>query len=214
MFDCYNRSKPICKGGIKSEFWYTSFGPKVTESIAKGTTSLTAINSVDILPTLASILGLETRVSSLDIDGVNVWNALKEGGTSLVERSKLQTWEWRFSVPGHCRNEAPRFAILDKTGRFKLLVEPAVGDTYTWDEAPLRLELYDLSRAKFELINWANPELINPSLNERVLGTRDYLFNTLKTWVQTLPSNSEEDEGVVAETTVHKVRKNLTFGKH
>lgn len=153
---------------------------------------------------------METRIQSRGaVDGVNILNALKTNGKTSIARNKPQTWEWRYSVPGHCRNEAPRFSILDDSGRFKLLVEPAPFDTYTLNQTPLRIELYDLNRGDFELVNWADPDLNIEELNEKVLNVRDSLFEKLKSWVRSLDEpNTVADS---QEPIIHSV--SLSFSR-
>ena len=138
------------------------------------------LNSVDVLPTFAQFAGVKPSFLTGVIDGIDMLPHLLS--LQSVVREHKQVWEYRYNVPGHCREEAPRFAIVDDIGRFKLLVEP--GDT--WQSPPVRKELYDLQWGTYELTNWANASVSSAHTQANLVTVRDYLFDELKQWMRTV----------------------------
>ena len=156
-------------------------------------TSPASLNSVDILPTYAKFAGIKLAFLDGVIDGVNMLPYLLS--VQHPVRTQKQVWEYRYHVPGHCREEAPRFAIVDDLGRFKLLVEPGA----TWQSPPVRKELYDLQWGTYELTNWANASLSSSATQGNLEKIRDYLFEELKRWMKTVM----QSPGYSAEAKPH-----------
>lgn len=166
--------RSLYEAGIRSQF---HFGHN-TKQLGKKIASTATLNSVDILPTFARFAGVQASVFDSVVDGINMLPHFQQ--RLVPNRGQKQVWEYRYLLPGHCSEEAPRFAIVDDIGRFKLLVEPGA----TFQSPPVRKELYDLRRGNYELTNWANSSLSNGKTQNNLRKVQDYLFEQLKLWMQ------------------------------
>jgi arylsulfatase A-like enzyme len=113
---------------------------------AGSTDSTTVVASVDLLPTLCKITGVDLP-KSVAFDGVDRSAAIQ--GEPLGVRDKPLMWEYGrnekfFGYPRQPRDRSPQLAIRD--GNWKLLLNANGEDA----------ELYDLSSARDESHNVAS----------------------------------------------------------
>lgn len=132
----------LYEGGIRLPF--IARWPGVVP--AGATDSTTIVSSVDVLPTLCKLTGMELPKGEA-LDGVDRSAAIK--GQPIVTRERPLMWEYGrnekfFGYPRQPRDRSPQLAIRD--GKWKLLVN-ANGEG---------AELYDLSSERDESTNVAS----------------------------------------------------------
>ena len=172
--------RSLYDGGLRALFL---FGHN-TKQFGKALTTSANLNSVDIFPTYARFAGVEKSELSTDLDGVIMTPHIQSSQHPV--RVHKQVWEYRYSAPGHCREESPRFAIMDDIGRFKLLVEPGP----KWNSPAVRKELYDMQWGNYELTNFVNTSLSDRRTQSNLEKIRDYLFDEIKPWMKTVMESS------------------------
>ena len=157
------RKRSIYEGGIRVPF-ILKWPGKIPQDEVNNTT---AINGVDLLPTIASIIGVNIpREEKKRLDGEDmsdVWFG------SARERDRTQHWEWRFRVHGHILNRSPMIAVRE--GNYKLLMNPDFG----------RIELYNIIEDPSEMQNLA----------ERHPGITTKLTKKALEWYETLPKSKK-----------------------
>jgi arylsulfatase A-like enzyme len=156
------RKFSLYEGGIRQPmilYWrgHTKAGYRDERTVGQG---------VDLLPTIAAIVGRKAPAGS---DGIDLSPVL--GGTSVTQRPPL---DWAYgregaarqpNGPSQPRDQSPRYAIRD--GDWKLLANAGGADAQLFDLAADPAESHDLAAA-------------DP-------GTRDRLLARLKAWMGSLP---------------------------
>lgn len=145
------RKRSLYEGGIRMPFIARWKGHVPAGSVDR----TSVISAVDLLPTFASLAGIELPPEYAP-DGEDVSQALL--ASQPHTRTRPLCWEWRFDGVGQCINRSPMLAIRD--GKWKLLLNPDRG----------REELYDIPRQPMELHSQAerHPGIVN-RLAEEVL---------------------------------------------
>jgi arylsulfatase A-like enzyme len=152
------RKRSLYEGGIRMPFI-----ARWKDHVPAGTVDeASVVSGVDLLPTLARILGAELATDT-EIDGEDFSETLLTGARHV--RTKPLLWEWRFEGVGPLLDRSPMLAIRD--GDWKLLFNPDGS----------RVELYDIPRQPMELHSQAatHPEIVKR------------LTETALAWQRTLP---------------------------
>jgi len=110
-----------------------------------------------------------------------------------VKRQKPLMFEWRYSVPGHCMHESPRFAII--MGNYKLLME---------DGTAKQMELYDLSGGSFEKTNLVGAVLKTEQETKRVEEIRETMRVQLAKWIRYVGALADDNEPESLKPIIHK----------
>ena len=129
------RKRSIYEGGIRVPFILRWTGRIPQNKV----NNATAINGVDLLPTIASIVGADFPGEVMEkMDGEDMSDVWLGGSRKRV---RTQHWEWRFRVHGHVLNRSPMIAVRE--GDYKLLMNP--------DSS--RIELYNIIEDPSEMQN-------------------------------------------------------------
>lgn len=118
------QKRSLYDGGVRLPFMmaWPSHGPGGNVDDA------TVASGVDWMPTVIALANLTSVVDpkfQATLRGHDISQTfVGKGIPALRPNEKPLLWEWRYSIEGPCYMEAPQLAILDPSGRFKLLMNP------------------------------------------------------------------------------------------